>query len=302
LSCSSCSQTNGDNGDSTGSSTTAAQSSSGSGGGAINPCTGCGAPRASGVLGSALITEASGLAASHKHAGLYYVNNDSGDRPRFFAIDESGAERGIYQVSDGEALDWEGLAVGPCASGSCVYAGDIGDNLLMRSTYTVYRVREPAEVAPGDHLVPGETLPYSYPDGSHNAETLMAHPRTGELYVVTKVDEGASSLYRFPMPLTPGAPVTLEKLGDLTPPEGSPKITGGDIHPELRGVLLRTYTHLWFYPWSNDIAATLAGKPCSTPAAEEKQGETVAWSAAGDAYLTVSEGRASSLFLSRCTR
>lgn len=277
--------------------------SSGSGGQtAMNPCTACGQPEDGGALVNAAIDEASGLAASHAHPGVYYVNNDSGDTPRVFAIDASGAERGIYHVGNAEAFDWEGLAVGPCGEGaSCIFAGDIGDNLSARSEYVVYRVREPLSIAGGEHTLPSEALVYTYPDGSHNSETVLVDPESGELYVVTKVEEGISALYRFPT-LSADAPVVLEKLTDVSPPEGSPQITGGDIHPTRLGVLLRTYTHIWFYPITSSVGDALTKPPCAVPVATEAQGETVAWTLAGDGYLTVSEGVGSTIFATHCGR
>jgi hypothetical protein len=282
---------------------TAASSTSSAGGGTtLDPCNACAAPQPTGPLASAAIGEASGLAASRQHPGSYYVHNDSGDVARFFAIDGTGADLGTYYVGGARALDWEDMAAGPCNARSCLYLGDVGDNLRMRSQYVIYRVPEPARLTPGDHNVVGEPLPFSYPDGSHNCETVLAHPTSGELFVVTKVTQGISSLYRFPMPLTPGVAVTLEKLTDLTPPTGNQSVTSGDIHPTSLGVLLRTYTHLWFYPIATDVPAALGTMPCGVPVAMEDQGEAVAWTIAGDGYLTVSEGSQSQLFLSQCGR
>ena len=95
----------------------------------------------------------------------------------------------------------------------------------------------------------------------------------------------------FPEPLTPERTATLTKVTDVVVPDGSSLVTGGDIHPDGDGVLLRTYTHLWFYSLSGgDVGAALANMPCEMPVLNEAQGETVAWTAAGDGYITVSEG------------
>jgi hypothetical protein len=68
-------------------------------------------------------------------------------------------------------------------------------------------------------------------------------------------------------------------------------------------VLLRTYTNLFFYPASGPeepLAETLRRAPCSLPVATEPQGEGVSWTAAGDGYLTVSEGPSPPLHLATC--
>ena len=47
-----------------------------------------------GRVASDQIKEASGIAASHRNPGVYYVHNDNGDRARIFAIDEGGRDLG----------------------------------------------------------------------------------------------------------------------------------------------------------------------------------------------------------------
>jgi hypothetical protein len=267
---------------------------------AFDACTRCGAVVKTGALASPAIVEASGLAASAVHAGVYYVHNDSGDTPRFFAIDASGKELARYSVGGAYAVDWEDLATGPCPQGRCVFLGDVGDNPEQRSSYTVYRVVEPSKFEPGEHDAVGESLSFKYPDGSHNCETLLVHPDSGELYVVTKVASGPSAVYRFPMPITPGKTAVLEKVATVKPPTGLAHITAGSIHPKGAGILLRTYTNLFYYPMSTTVAAAFESTPCALSVASEKQGEAVAWTAAGDGYLTVSEGASAALSYVSC--
>lgn len=274
--------------------------SGGAGGSAFDACKQCGPPSKKGVVESSELQEASGLAASFVHPGVYYVHNDSGDTPRFFAIDEAGHDLGTYEVGGAFAVDWEDAAAGPCSVGRCVFFGDIGDNTEQRSSYTVYRVVEPQALEAGKHEVPGEALPFTYPDGSHNAETLLVHPMTGEVVIVTKVSSGPSAVYRFPMPLTPGVPVVLEKLGSVEPQGLIPRFTGGSIHPKGTGILLRTYTGLYHYALNGSLAAALAAKPCNVPVALEPQGEAVEWNAAGDGYVTLGEGAQASVNVVRC--
>jgi hypothetical protein len=266
----------------------------------FEPCKSCKKPEKNGVIASVELQEISGIAASAVHADTYFVHNDSGDSPRFFAIDSAGQTLATYDVDGAFAVDWEDAASGPCPLGHCLYFGDIGDNNEQRTSYAVYRVTEPLAIAPGPHHVAAETLTFSYPDGSHNAETLLVHPSTGEIVIVTKVASGPSPMYRFPMPLTPGSPVVLEKLGAVAPHGLVPRITGGSIHPNASGILLRTYTGLGYYPLGDSIAAALSGIPCDVPVAIELQGESVAWTAAGDGYVTIAEGKSAPVNIVHC--
>jgi hypothetical protein len=241
------------------------------------------------------LVESSGLAASHAHPGVYYAHNDSGDSARFFALTESGEALGEFDLPGATAVDWEDVAVGPCPAGWCVYLGDIGDNAMARAEYALYRVAEPdvaVDRPAGAVEVAFERVPFVYPDGPHNAETLLVHPQTGDVYVVTKVMSGASVVYRAAAPLAPDRRVTLARVADLPLPTGS-LATAGDVHPCAPRVLLRTYNDLFEYraapgaPFESVFAAT----PVRVPAAGEIQGEAVAYRLDGHGYLTTSEGR-----------
>src|SRR5690554_6261203 len=100
-----------------------------------------------GKLNPAQIDEASGLAASWLHEGLLWTHNDSGDGARVFLIRPDGAMVAEVHLSGvEEAVDWEDIAVAPCAPGSdktCVFVADTGDNLRVREKVVIYRFAEP---------------------------------------------------------------------------------------------------------------------------------------------------------------
>jgi hypothetical protein len=118
------------------------------------------------------------------------------------------------------------------------------------------------------------------------------HPQTGRLVIVSKSRQGPSAVYTFPPDLAPGATVTLTRAGELTFGGGSPLATSGDVHPQGRGVLIRTYTNAWFFAGEpgQSIEQMLKSPPCAVPVAVEPQGEAIAWTRSGAGYLTVSEG------------
>jgi hypothetical protein len=248
----------------------------------------CGAAEQTGTLASAEQIEISGIVASLTHDDVFYVHNDSGDVARFFAIDSSGKALATFAVSGAQAVDWEDIARGPCPAGTCIFLGDIGDNDSNRTGYAVYRVTEPKAIV--DASLPAETLPFTYPDGAHNAETLLVDPATGGIFVVTKT-VGTSSVYAFPLPLTPGKSVVLTKAGDLSLPIMPALITGGDVHPQGRGVLIRTYSDVWLFPQAQGMSVVdaLLGTPCPEPPPNDSQGEAIGWLPSGAGYMTTSE-------------
>lgn len=272
-------------------------------------CPVCAPAKARGGILSRQVEEASGLAASVVHPGVLYVHNDSGDRPRFFAMTKTGGDLGAFDLEGAAAFDWEDAARGPCGAAgsqapasSCLYFGDTGDNRRQRDEYVLYRVPEPASLAPPRQAVAPEVMPFVYPDGQHDAEALLVHPITGVVTIVTKVGSGASPIFELPAPLTPGATAKATLAGEVKPPQGSKRFTAGAVHPGGRGVLLRTYTHIFYYPMTPDqtVAQALAGPACELPSADEGQGESIAWSPSGASYMTVSEGLNPPIFTVAC--
>jgi hypothetical protein len=277
------------------------------------PRSACGAcvtpaePETVGTVTSSDLDEISGIAESRAQPGVYFIHNDSGDSARFFAMDGAGTLRATYRLDGAGSVDWEDIASGPCPGGRCLYLGDIGDNAEARSVYTVYRVAQPV-VADGTAArvdVPWERFDFVYPDGAHNAEALAVRPDTGDVYVITKVSTGASTVYRFPLPLQAGATATLVRVGALAlPTTGDPLVTAADLHPCARRLLVRTYTRLWEFsladdaPWEDLFRAT----PQRVLVQTETQGEAVGWHADGRGYVTISEGRAQGLHDARCPR
>ena len=91
------------------------------------------------------IDEASGIGVGIASPGVVYVQNDSGDSARFFAVDAStGATLAVYTVPGAQNVDWEDLAVARDARGvPSVWLADIGDNDATRDEVRIYRVDEP---------------------------------------------------------------------------------------------------------------------------------------------------------------
>lgn len=252
----------------------------------------------SGRIDSTALGELSGIVESRRTPGVFFVHNDSGDTARFFAVNADGALLAEFRLAGATAVDWEDIAAGPCGDARCLYFGDIGDNEMVRAGYTVYRVREPevpttapARVTPTD--IAWDALPFRYPDGAHNAEALLAHPTTGDLYVITKVQTGSSAVFRFSSAAQGGAMATLEPVAMLNlPPTGAVLVTGGDLHPCARRLLVRTYVKLFEYEIDEGarFETIFTARPREVPAMVEPQGEAVGWRVDGRGYVTTSEG------------
>jgi hypothetical protein len=269
------------------------------------------APTVRGRLASKKIDEASGIAASRRNKGVFYVHNDSGDRPRFYAIDENGRDLGRYLLKGIVSNDWEDMAVGGAADheGSFIYFGDIGDNSRERSTVDIIRIPEPAvdlhRKVGKQELKGAIVFTVQFPGGiAHNSETLLLDPDTYDLYIITKVRRGESKIFRYPAPQDPTKVVVLEEVGSAqfgtNKLPGANQLTGGDIAPERNQIILRTYSQVlvWKREPGNTIAETLTKPACLILRHTEPQGEAIAWTLDGSTYVTVSEGAYPPLFFS----
>jgi hypothetical protein len=265
----------------------------------IDICDECQEPPAALAELPPALTEISGLAASQTHPGYYWAHNDSGDQPRLFLLGPDGSLDGEYSLVGADAVDWEDIAVGPCDTtdgvGSCIYVGDIGDNDAVRDDYVIYRTLEPAERVPAGTLAV-QAFGLSYPDGSHDAEAMFW--ADGALHIITKQLTTVSQVFRVPKLVTEDV-VAEEVLAAFLPPEGILAVTAADANEQ--GVLVRTYTSLFFYPTIGlSLADALEAEPCGLPVAQEGQGESVAWRRDAVGYVTASEGAGERLNLSAC--
>ena len=265
-----------------------------------------------GKLEDAAIKESSGLASSSINPDILWTHNDSGDGPFLFAIDRRGRRRGTFRVTNAEARDWEDIARGPgTESGrSYLYIGDIGDNREGRREITVYRIPEP-QLTPEDSSTTlsnprqtevAEVIRLRYPDKAHDAETLMVHPVSGDLYILTKVSFDNPVLYKTAAPLNTSGVTTLTRVMELKIPSvAGGLITGGDISQDGTRAVLCDYGQAYEMVLSEGGAEgknfdAIWKQPVKiVPLGEREQGEAICYRADSRALLATSEGTHSPL-------
>lgn len=281
--------------------------------GAASSCPRFSAGETAGRLASSLIDEASGIAASRDHADVLWVHNDAGNLPQLFAVNSSGALLAVYSLAGVTAEDWEDIALGPGPEGgSYVYVGDIGGSLAPRSTVLVHRVREPTVDSARPLSAPVtlsdfETLELRYSDGgAYDAETLFVDPIGGEIYVVTKSENGEARFFVHD-PAAASAPASLELVatavfGSEGIAGGGKELTAGDIAPAGDKLVLRAARAAFLWPWPQRGAAlqqVLETAPCKVILQVEPQGEAIAFAADGQGLFSLSEGARQPLYLYR---
>lgn len=274
----------------------------------VEECLKCGAFVSVGNLEDPALVESSGLVASQQYPGLFWTHNDSGDSARIFAITEQGDSAGRYRLQGAAALDWEDIAWGPCSDGGwaeCLYVGDIGDNERRREEIRIYRVEEPAVVMDGPPedgvLHDVETFICRYPDGPHDAETLLVDPEEGIPYIITKGGPAQSAVYRFPAKVRSGETVVLVKVSAMA---SGNYLTAGDVSPDASRVILRDYLMAYEFlrPVGGAFADIFSSQPCRKFLTLERQGEALAIGMSGLDVYTTSEGAGAPIHRAECSK
>lgn len=260
------------------------------------------APQVVGKLQSGEISESSGIVASPCNANAFWTHNDSGNKNIIYAFDSKGSHLGAWRVTGAKNYDWEGIAAYKTASGECfLYLGDIGNNARGRGELVIYRVKEPQisatdKSANNKNAPPtaaAEAIEITYPEMRHDAETLLVHPQTGDIYVLTKRLSGASGVYRLPANYATDKTNTLEKIADFTVPAvPNGFLTGGDISPDGKRVVICDYFNAYEITLpaeAKNFAEIWRQKPVVIPLGERQQGEAVCYGADGNTIYATSE-------------
>jgi len=243
-----------------------------------------------GEIQDKFIDESSGIAPSRISAGVFYTHNDSGDTARFFRFNTQCQLTGIFSLKGATATDWEDMSSAKIGGKSFLYFGDIGDNAEKRKSIKVYRVPEPS--GDGRELTQFDTYTLNYPDGAHNAETLMVHPSTGDLYIVTKTSKAPSKVFKLKKPAKSGD-YELTQIGELEVPilmSSGKLITGGAISPDGKFVVLRTYLLAYEYPVKGKFDTWMKSSPTSIRTILDEQNESICYTIDGRNMLSSSEG------------
>jgi hypothetical protein len=258
------------------------------------------------------IKEASALVASQRWPGVYWTVNDSGNAPNVFAVDEQGRAHGTFRVEGAENDDWESMQSGPGRDGgTALYVGDIGDNDGKRRELTIYRVPEPEPSAAGSRAANGRTasaeaFKISYPSGARDAETLLVHPKTGEMLIVTKETAGRAVVFQVPLPLDTRRTARMEQIASLdlrAIGAGADLVTDGTVSPDGRRVTIRTYGRALEYdvPEGAPLASIWGQTPRVSAMNDGVQGESITYRADGIGLVSISEGSPAPLFLTPWT-
>jgi hypothetical protein len=237
------------------------------------------------------------------------VHNDSGDKPRIYAVNAAGKLMGTYTLAGATNVDWEDMSIGPVdrahpERGGYLYLADIGDNRGRRDSVTIYRVAEPrvkGAAKPIEKTIDGVTAyTFTYEDGPRDAESFFVDPLTGDFYVASKRELDGNRLYRAAAEsLKPGAGNQFHRILTF----GFTGATGGTISADGMQIIIRRYSSAtnplipasgaatyWRRPNASISISDLLRQPGAIlPLAVETQGEAVAFAPNGKGFYTTGE-------------
>jgi hypothetical protein len=224
-------------------------------------------------INDARITESSGLAADPA-GNIYWTVNDSGDRGVAYGVGLNGKVQGTLNFR-AQPFDVEAVAV----HDDRLYVADIGDNNDRRSFVRVFFFQSPRA---NGLTVTYHAYDFRYPDGSHNAETLLVN-KSGRLFLVTKDKDAA--LYVAPKEPQRSSINKLKKVGAV--PSG---VTDGTFLPGGDRIALLTYSTVYV------LNASTYEVLASAPIPAQPQAESLTVSLDQKSLLVGSEGKRSKVY------
>ena len=149
-------------------------------------CAGTAGVTDGGTVSSTSVTEASGIAASRANPGVWWINNDSGDSARVFAVSATGTLLATVEVggADGGRLGGHrGRSASTSTSAtSATTAGPVRASPSTGSPSRSSIRRRPAST----DRVEADALPSPTPTGRTTPRPCSSTPWTGDLVIVTK--------------------------------------------------------------------------------------------------------------------
>ena len=265
------------------------------------------------------IDEMSGIVRSRWQENVWWVHNDSGDEPRLFAIDSTGAvhmppwHAGEYDTpTEADTLDdplWPGVQLGAAAhidyediavDDSTLYLADIGNNGNARRDLGIYVISEPFYHDLRSRPVRYLSLEYpdqeAFPaeDWHFDAEGLFVYEDT--LYLLTKhrrdgqvnTLEPGTKLYR----LDTERPNQVNVLTKIDEHDSIPPPTAAALSPSGDRLAVASNASVWLFsrPVQDDHWLSSEPRRISLAAKRSKQVEAVTWDDPQTLRLTNEQG------------
>ena len=260
--------------------------------------------RLSGMIRDRRVTEISGIVRAHGKPGYYWIHNDSGGEPRLLLVHARGTVVTQLNVTGARAVDWEDIALGPGPTPGerFLYIADTGNNDYARKVLRIYRVLHPplTKESPPPILASEKAarISFRYPDGIFDCEALVVHPKTGDIYLLTK-HALVAGVYRLRAPHTDGRIETAVKVTVMRP---GFFVTAAELSPCGERLLVRTYLDILEYrlPRGQAFERIFFQRKFKLPVSRrETRSEAICYLHGAAGYATTAEGNPAPLHVFR---
>ncbi len=257
-----------------------------------------------GWIANPVLPEISGMAASHAHPGVLWVENDSDNPADVYAVSPGGSVLATLHIDGVPNIDWEDFSSFDLEGHHYLILADTGDNGGIRKTLALHVVEEPVDLR-DSHAKPAWSITFRWPDGPRDCEAVAVDVHTMSILLITKKRVPAQ-LFRLPLhPATSGI-LTAELLGTLA---GIPQpttdemqaaphyakylsqVTAADIAPDRSSIAVLTYRRAYLYRRrdNEDWAQTVAQEPIQLPFGWLPQAEALAFALGGRSFYVSGE-------------
>lgn len=256
-----------------------------------------GRPREVGQFEDKRINESSGIARSLLRKDSFWTHND-GNTPRLYCIDKQGAIVGLIRLQGAEFDDCEDVASFTRDGKHFLLYGDVGDNDFDREEYRLHLFEEPrleGNTKKPQRVTIGMTIPFRYPDGTHNCEAVAVDPTTGKVYLTTKEEVQSTKIYELTLPADPpAAPLEARLVARLDVRLAAAM----DISPDGRRAMLLTDRAAFEFSRGadEDWPTAFNRSPCRLTTPPRQNGESICYGDDGKTLYLTSEGRGEPLW------
>lgn len=232
---------------------------------------------------------------------------------------------GEWTLTGINGIDYEDLSSARVSGQSYIYLADIGNNGDTADSRgagvdaIIYRIKEPTITGGNGTVDAGdiETIQVVYPGGSppshKDAEVLIVDPDNGKMYIITK-REAVPGVYSITHAdsLVGGIRTLVDEgnmfdIPDVASVSATGNAVGGNISPDGREILIKSYDVMYHFPRTNKATTTVMQALQATPSeiagyvgggsaspkkshpSQEPQGEAVTFGYDGVDYWTASE-------------
>lgn len=270
--------------------------------------------------------EISGLANPFLEANSNYLFGISDGGNNFLlAIDKRDGSSAGKLTFTGTVSDVEDIASAMVDGQAYIYFADFGDNSNARSTFRIYRIKEPTITGSNFTIDAGDveliTCQYTGTAPTHKDAECLIVDTNGDMYIITK-RESVPGVYKLDHAASYAGTQDFVFQGDMAsiPSSTSPQATGnvvaGCISPDGKRILVKNYADVYYFPrdieggqtilaalqqslqveWSyvggGQFPGTPTGRFYQHPA-YEPQGEAITFDYGGGDYYTASEYQSS---------